>query len=180
MNILETRFDSVFVLEYLSFKDNRGEFVKTIHEERFKEFGLDPYFAESYYSISAKDVLRGMHFQVPPFDHNKLVYVVKGSILDVVLDLRQRSCTFGEYFAIELNERNRRGLYIGKGFAHGFLSLEDNTIVEYHTSTIQSKEHEDGVHFNSFGFEWPVNCPIISNRDERFEFFEHGYKTLFK
>ncbi|MBT2562747.1 dTDP-4-dehydrorhamnose 3,5-epimerase family protein [Pedobacter sp. ISL-64] len=158
-------------MEYNSFLDNRGEFVKTIHKETFLEKELDYIFTESFYSISNKNVIRGMHFQVPPKDHSKLVYVVTGSIIDVVLDIRKTSETFGRFFSIELSAKNRKGIYIGKGFAHGFLSLENDTTVEYHTSTSQSRECEAGIRFDSFGYDWEVEKPILSNRDLEFKIF---------
>jgi dTDP-4-dehydrorhamnose 3,5-epimerase len=172
MNIVATPFNDLFVMEYLSFKDNRGEFVKTIHEETFNKANLDYHFTESFYSVSNKNVIRGMHFQISPHDHNKLVYVVTGSIIDVVLDLRKSSETFGRFFHLELSDKNRKGIYIGKGFAHGFLSLQENTVVEYHTSTSQSRDHEKGIHYDSFGFNWNVESPILSTRDQQFDLFD--------
>jgi dTDP-4-dehydrorhamnose 3,5-epimerase len=176
MDVKITEFNDLFVLEYSSFKDNRGEFVKTIHKDFFLENKLEWNFTESFYSVSYKNVFRGMHFQYYPNDHEKLVYVVKGKILDVVLDLRFESETYGKYFATELSDKNRKGIYIGKGFAHGFLSLEDNTIVEYHTTTVQSKECEGGVKWDSFGFEIPIENPIISQRDGAFAPFDKVIK----
>ena len=165
MTITKTALPGIFILDFFSFKDDRGEFVKTIHDTTFQENGLEYQFTESFYSISKKDVIRGMHFQNPPHDHVKLVYVIAGSIIDVLIDLRSTSATFGQYLAVELSDKNRRGIYIDRGFAHGFLALENNTIVEYHTSTSQNKESEGGVLYNSFGFDWPVVNAIVSNRD---------------
>jgi dTDP-4-dehydrorhamnose 3,5-epimerase/CDP-3, 6-dideoxy-D-glycero-D-glycero-4-hexulose-5-epimerase len=176
MNIKTTDFTDLFVLEYNSFKDNRGEFIKTIHRETFIENNLEWNFAESFYSISHKNVFRGMHFQYPPNDHEKLVYVVKGAVTDVILDLRFDSSTFGQYFAVELSDKNKKGIYIGKGFAHGFLSLEDDTIVEYHTTTIQNKECEGGVKWDSIGFDFPEKEIIISDRDSNFLPFDINKK----
>lgn len=176
MNVIITEFNDLYVLEYNSFKDNRGEFVKTIHKDVFIENKLEWNFAESFYSVSHKNVFRGMHFQYCPNDHEKLVYVVKGAILDVVLDLRSDSKTYGKFFTIELSEYDRIGLYIGKGLAHGFLSLEENTIVEYHTTTVQSKECEGGVKWDSFGYEMPIKNSIISQRDDAFPPFDKGIK----
>lgn len=178
MNIVTTGFRDLYVLELLSFKDKRGEFVKTIHAETFFKSGLDFEYTESFYSVSNKDVIRGMHFQIPPDDHSKLVYVVKGTIIDVVLDLRVNEPTFGQFYSVELSETNRKAVYIGKGFAHGFLSLEEDTIVEYHTSTSQSRACEGGILWHSFGYEWPVNSAIISDRDAAFESFEN-FKSPF-
>lgn len=171
MEIKDTTFQDLYIMEYNSFLDQRGEFVKTIHKETFLNEGLEYIFNESFYSVSNKNVIRGMHFQVPPEDHAKLVYVVTGSIIDVVLDIRNDSPNFGEFFSIELSAKNRKGIYIGKGFAHGFLALEDNTTVEYHTSTSQNRECEAGIKFDSFGYDWEVKEPILSIRDLAFQNF---------
>ena len=176
MKINATEFSDLYVLEYDSFKDNRGEFIKTIHKDTFNESKLEFHFLESFFSISKREVFRGMHFQLPPNDHVKLVYVVKGAIVDVVLDLRCQSPTFGKYFSIELSEGNRKGVYIGKGYAHGFLSLENDTIVEYHTTTIQNKGSEGGVKWDSFGYELPIKEPIVSERDASFLPFDQKSK----
>lgn len=178
MKILETKFKDLFVLEYGSYHDKRGEFVKTIHKETFETNGLMALFTESFYSVSSKNVIRGMHFQNPPADHIKLVYVITGAILDVVLDIRRDSSTYGKAFSIELSEANRKGIYIGKGFAHGFLALEDKTVVEYHTSTSQSKQYEEGIRYDSFGFDWNVQAPILSERDLSFKDFSE-FNNLF-
>jgi dTDP-4-dehydrorhamnose 3,5-epimerase len=173
MEIKDTAFEDLYIMEYTSFLDQRGEFVKTIHKETFLSKGLVYIFNESFYSVSNKNVIRGMHFQVPPEDHAKLVYVVTGSIIDVVLDIRNDSPSFGEFFSIELSTKNRKGLYIGKGFAHGFLALEDNTTVEYHTTTSQNRECEAGIKFDSFGYDWNVKEPILSVRDLAFQNFSN-------
>jgi dTDP-4-dehydrorhamnose 3,5-epimerase/CDP-3, 6-dideoxy-D-glycero-D-glycero-4-hexulose-5-epimerase len=175
MNIAKTDIDGIFLLDFFSFKDNRGEFVKTIHKETFEEYHLDYIFDESFYSVSKKNVLRGMHFQTPPADHAKLVYVVSGKILDVVVDLRQGP-TFGQCYSVELSDENRKAVYIGKGFAHGFLALEENAIVEYHTTFSQSKEHEAGIRWDSFGFDWGIDNPVLSLRDQNFSSFDFETK----
>ena len=171
MKIVKTEFHDLFVIEYASYKDNRGEFVKTIHEKTFAEHGLEWKFTESFYSVSDQHVIRGMHYQKPPADHAKLVYVITGAIIDVVLDIRQSSPTFGQAFSVELSAENRKGIYIGKGFAHGFLALQKGTTVEYHTTTSQDKEAEGGIKYDSFGFNWGIDKPILSIRDAAFEGF---------
>jgi len=168
MKIESTIFSDLFVLNLSAIDDERGRFVKTIHDETFKQHGLEYQFTESFFSVNNANVIRGMHFQSPPFDHVKLVYVVVGRILDVVVDLRSNSETYGKYFKIELSAENHSALYIGKGFAHGFLAAEENSIVEYHTTTSQNRQSEGGLLFNSFGFEWPVVNPIVSKRDSEF------------
>lgn len=171
MEIIKTFIDDLFILDFGSFKDKRGEFVKTIHSETFEKYGLEYKFEESFFSISNRNVIRGMHFQVPPEAHEKLVYIINGRITDVVLDIRKESRTFGQYLSVELNSEKRQGLYIGKGLAHGFHSLADNTIVEYHTTTPYSSICETGIKFNSFGYNWNVNKPIVSDRDLKFSIF---------
>lgn len=176
MEIIKTTFSDLFILQFDSFKDSRGEFVKTIHKETFEKCNLEFKFQESFFSISQKNVFRGMHFQLSPHDHVKLVSVIKGSIIDIALDLRSQSPTFGQYFSVELSEENRKGIYLGKGFAHGFLSLINETIVEYHTSTIQHKESESGIRWDSFGFPFQIDQLILSQRDETFLPFSEQIK----
>lgn len=171
MEIANTDFNDLYLMDYASYHDDRGEFVKTIHAETFIKSNLEYNFTESFFSVSKKNVIRGMHFQLPPADHTKLVYVVTGSIIDVVLDIRKESATYGQVFSIELSSENRKGIYIGKGFAHGFLSLEDNTTVEYHTSTSQDRALEQGIKYDSFGYNWNLEDPVISVRDAGFKPF---------
>ena len=109
-----------------------------------------------------------MHFQTPPYDHVKVVYVCKGKILDVVVDIRKNSNTYDKYFSIELNENNGTYLYIPKGLAHGFKSLEDDSIVNYMQTSCYNNEHDCGISYNSFGFDWGITAPIISERDKHF------------
>jgi dTDP-4-dehydrorhamnose 3,5-epimerase len=176
MIIEETPFQGLFVITYKPFIDERGELIKTINSDIFKKYNLNFKFKESYFSISKKNVFRGMHFQKNPFEHEKLVHVLKGSIIDILLDLRSESKTFGKFYTIKLNDKNRKAVYISKGFAHGFLSLKNNTIVEYHTTTVQNKQSEDGIKFNSFGYKLPIENPIISLRDSEMNSFNTNIK----
>lgn len=178
MEINETFIQNLYLINYKSFNDNRGEFVKTIHRNYFQERGLEYTFNESFFSVSNKNVIRGMHFQVPPDEHSKLIYLISGRIIDVVLDIRKQSPTYGKYFCIELSTQLRQGLYIGKGLAHGFLSLTDNSVVEYHTTSVHSTQNESGIHFDSFGFDWNSKDPIISDRDLNFKSF-HIFNSPF-
>jgi dTDP-4-dehydrorhamnose 3,5-epimerase len=123
---------------------------------------------ESYFSISKRNVIRGMHFQLPPNDHEKLVYVPHGAILDVVVDLRKNSPTYGKYISIELSDQNKKSIFIPKGFAHGFKSLFDDTITVYNVATEYSSIADSGIHYNSFGFDWEIKHPIVSPRDVKF------------
>ncbi len=172
MKFVSTEIDGVYIIENFNAKDSRGSFTKTFNAEMFKEAKLCVGFKESYYSISNKDVIRGMHFQLPPFEHEKLVYVAKGEVLDVVLDLRKDSKTFGKYISVNLSGDNCRSLYIPKGLAHGFRSLKDDTIMVYNVSTVYNAEYDSGILYNSFGFDWGIITPIISERDKSLKEFE--------
>lgn len=168
MELIQTAFEGLYVLQTVNFQDSRGGFQKLFNEEFFRANGLDTDFREFYYSVNRKGVRRGMHFQTPPFEHTKLVYVSKGRVLDVCVDIRRRSKTYGECFTIELDDQNARYLYIPKGFAHGFLSLEDGSIVNYAQTSCYNKECDCGIDQASIGFDWPVANPIVSGRDLTF------------
>jgi dTDP-4-dehydrorhamnose 3,5-epimerase len=168
LKLVPTDFAGMFVLQPRIFTDRRGDFVKTFHAEIFRELGLNFAPREEFFSTSAKNVLRGMHFQLPPAAHAKLVYCLTGSVLDVVLDLRKSSPTFGRVFSRELSAVNRELLFIPAGLAHGFLSLTDHSLMVYQTDTIHSPAYDAGIAWNSFGFNWPVENPIMSERDEKF------------
>ena len=171
MNIIPTKLSGVFIIETNLFQDERGSFVKTLNRDLYQEKNLPSDFSESFYSISKKNVIRVMHFQTPPKDNCKLVFVSAGSILDVVLDIRKGSPTFGQYETFELSSANHKMIYISPGFAHGFLAKEDNTCTNYMTTSTYSKENDKGIKPDSFGMEWNVENPIISSRDLSFPTF---------
>ncbi|MCC2631400.1 MAG: dTDP-4-dehydrorhamnose 3,5-epimerase [Patescibacteria group bacterium] len=179
MNIHRTDLEGIRVIEPPHFIDERGTFTKTFHKEAFEKESLGTDFQESYYSTSKKNVIRGMHFQSPPQDHAKLVYVTRGSILDVVLDIRKNSPTYGKHLTFELSAENHKAIYIPSGFAHGFLSLEDGTAVTYLQTTMHSPEHDKGIHAHSFGLQWDISKPIMSERDLSFPHFEE-FQTPFQ
>ena len=172
VRIVETKISGLKILEPRVFEDSRGKFIKTFNDDFFKEHGLDIEIKESYYSISHKDVFRGMHFQTPPYDHLKLVYVPYGKIIDVVLDIRKNSPTYGESFEVELSSENAKILIIPKGLAHGFKSLEDNTNVTYMQTSGYSPEYDAGIKFDSFGYDWDLIEAKMSERDLGFEGFD--------
>ena len=154
--------------------DMRGAFVKTYHRPSFANEGFDFDAQEEFYSTSARGVIRGMHFQIPNHAQAKEVTCLRGSILDVVLDLRLDSPTYGQHWSIELSAKKPAVLHIPVGFAHGFLSLEDDSLVHYRCSTPHSPDHDCGIRWNSFGFVWPVANPVLSERDRAFpEFGEY-------
>jgi dTDP-4-dehydrorhamnose 3,5-epimerase/CDP-3, 6-dideoxy-D-glycero-D-glycero-4-hexulose-5-epimerase len=166
-----TPIAGLFVLSNSLFYDERGCFKKIFSKNTFKDLSLNTDFAELYYSVNKKNVIRGMHFQIPPMDHVKLVYVIAGKIHDVCLDLRHNSKTFGKYYECMFSGNDSNYLYISKGIAHGFASLEDNTIVHYAQTSCYSQEHDAGIRYNSFGFIWNVRNPIVSDRDKSFPVF---------
>ncbi|MEI8309886.1 MAG: dTDP-4-dehydrorhamnose 3,5-epimerase family protein [Verrucomicrobiota bacterium] len=154
-----------FLLLPKIFNDSRGTFIKTYHAPSFEALGIPFLPLEEFFSISHKGALRGMHFQMPPHDHEKLAYCFRGSVLDVLLDLRRSSPTYGKCASVVLSGENRLQLFVPKGVAHGFLSLEDESVMVYTTSTIHMPAHDAGILWNSFGFDWPDVPKILSGRD---------------
>jgi dTDP-4-dehydrorhamnose 3,5-epimerase/CDP-3, 6-dideoxy-D-glycero-D-glycero-4-hexulose-5-epimerase len=170
MNFENLGIEECYLVKNFVSHDIRGTFVKTFHEEEFRNAGLQTEFKESYYSLSKKNVIRGMHFQTPPSAHDKLVYVTYGSILDVVLDIRKDSATYGKSISVQLNALND-SIYIPKGCAHGFLTLSDEALVVYNVSSVYNPSADRGLLWNSFDFDWEITDPIISDRDSAFESF---------
>ncbi len=152
--------------------DSRGTFVKTFHNETFSQHSLADRFTEEYFSISKQGVLRGLHFQLPPHDHAKLVCVLRGRIHDVVVDLRRGSPTYGKHASFEISA-DLDGycmLYIPRGLAHGFFAREDQTIMLYHCTTVYAPDSDTGIRWDSAGIDWPLAgmTPILSERDRTF------------
>jgi dTDP-4-dehydrorhamnose 3,5-epimerase/CDP-3, 6-dideoxy-D-glycero-D-glycero-4-hexulose-5-epimerase len=168
MKKIETGFEGLVIIKSNVFEDERGLFLKTFNETIFKSLGLETNFKERYYSVSKRNVIRGMHFQTPPYDHVKLVNVIAGRILDVVVDLRENSKTYKQVFNVCLDAYKGEMLYIPSGFAHGFKSLDDDTIVEYFQTTEYAPNNDEGIHYNSIEFDWKCSFPIVSDRDSNF------------
>lgn len=156
----------VFVIHGRIFKDDRGEFRKSVHKPEFEKLGLKWSFDEQFYTISHKNVVRGMHIQLPPHDHEKLVYCVQGQVLDVLVDLRKDSPQFGQTMSVTLDHESGESLYIPKGVAHGFRSMTDNSIMMYAVTTCHSPAADTGVRWNSIPFDWGIVDPIVSVRDK--------------
>ncbi len=168
MNIIQTRIHGCFEIQPDIHRDNRGTFIKTFHESAFKESGLTTSFAEEYHSLSKKGVLRGLHFQIPPHDHIKVIYAASGKIFDAIVDLRVGSPTYGEHAIFELSDENASLLYLPSGIAHGFYVLSDYALVMYKVTTTYAPEHDTGILWNSVGIPWPDTSPIMSERDKTF------------
>ena len=158
---------NVFVLECPHFPDHRGDFTKLFHASALLAHGMDFTPAESFLTRSKAYVLRGMHFQVGEAAHDKLVTCVKGKVLDVVVDVRPESAHFNHPIAVELSEASHTALMIGKGYAHGFLTLEDDSWMLYSTTTVHCPSLDRGVRWDSIAFDWPIDHPVISDRDGR-------------
>ncbi len=175
---LITKLLGVRVLEQTVFNDPRGCFVKTFQKCVFDDLQLNNDFEEYFYTKSTKNVIRGLHFQAPPYDHAKLVSVITGTILDVVLDIRLNSPTYNQYQTFELSAENHKSIYIPSGFAHGFCTLGEEATVSYLTTSEHSSNHDKGIRYDSFGFDWPIKDPILSARDLLLPVFNE-FKTPF-
>jgi dTDP-4-dehydrorhamnose 3,5-epimerase len=149
------------------FNDERGCFFESYNCETFKNLGIEDVFVQDNQSCSKKNVIRGLHFQIPPFAQAKLVRVIKGAVLDVAVDLRKESATYGQHFSIILNEENQLQFYIPVGFAHGFAALEEDTIFAYKCSEIYHKEAERSILFNDkdLNINWNIDNPIVADKD---------------
>ncbi|MFM2385645.1 MAG: dTDP-4-dehydrorhamnose 3,5-epimerase [Bacteroidota bacterium] len=172
MTIEATTLPGVLQLQHHKHQDARGSFVKLFHESTLQNAGINFTVRESFYSTSHKGVLRGMHFHQSPHEHAKIVLCTSGSILDVVLDIRQHSPTFGQTAQCILSAEKANALYIPEGFAHGFVSLEDNSTTLYLQNGMYSAEHDSGILYNSFNFAWPDMALTISDRDNSFQSLE--------
>lgn len=178
MEIENTFIEGLKLIRLSRHIDPRGSFLKVFNADFLKQNNLSTNIRESYFSVSQKNVIRGMHFQVPPFEHIKMIYLNQGHITDVVLDIRKKSPTYGQFFKIELSEKNSLLVYIPIGCAHGFLSKQDNTMVTYIQTSVYNKESDQGIKYNSFGMDWEGKEHIVSERDNSFVSFR-DYNSVF-
>jgi len=167
MNIIETELSGLLIIDPKVFGDKRGYFFESYNADAFKAAGIETEFMQDNESSSVKGVLRGLHFQEPPFEQGKLVRVARGSVLDVSVDIRKDSPTFGKWTSFELSEQNKRMLWIPPGFAHGFVTLEDNTIFIYKCTKVYHMDSENSIRWDDpeLGIDWGVENPIVSNKD---------------
>ncbi|MFY7945847.1 MAG: dTDP-4-dehydrorhamnose 3,5-epimerase [Bacteroidia bacterium] len=166
MKITKTKIDGLLILQPTVFQDSRGYFMESFRKDLFDAEGV-PEFVQDNQSLSSKGTLRGLHFQAPPFAQGKLVRVISGSVLDVAVDIRKSSATYGQYFCIELSASNFTQFYIPPGFAHGFETLEDNTVFSYKCTNYYHKESEGGLLWNSksLALPWRLSEHILSDKD---------------
>lgn len=173
MKFINVDIEGLTVIEPNVFEDDRGYFFESYNQRDFDENGIKDLFVQDNQSKSQKDVLRGLHFQKPPYTQAKLVRVIQGSVLDVAVDLRKNSKTYGKHFSVVLSEENRKMFFVPKGFAHGFLTLEDDTIFSYKCSNVYNTESEDAVLWNDeeLNIDWGVKNPILSEKDNKAKTF---------
>ena len=150
------------------FEDPRGYFFESYNHSRFIEAGINDHFVQDNQSLSQAGVLRGLHFQTGDFSQSKLVRVIKGAVWDVAVDIRVGSPTYGKHLAVELNEHNKTMLYVPVGFAHGFLTLTDDTIFSYKCGNVYNKASEMGIMWNDpeLNIDWKIENPLLSEKDQ--------------
>lgn len=170
MEICERKIKGVFEINLKPFIDYRGFFMRTYDEQIFTSTGLSrPWLQENHSRSEKGGIIRGLHFQLPPFTETKLVRCIVGAVLDVFVDLRAGSPNFGQWDSIELSAENKKMIFIPRGFAHGFCTLSAESEVVYKVDNVYSKEHERGLIWNDphIGIDWPLNDPILSEKDRR-------------
>lgn len=174
MNITQTSLRDLLVIEPKVFEDDRGYFFESWNKAVFEEKGLYLNFIQDNQSLSSKGVLRGLHFQNPPYAQGKLVRVIQGSVMDVAVDIRKASLTYGEYFSIILSGKNKKSVWIPPGFAHGFVTLEDDTVFTYKCTDVYNKESEGSILWNDkdLNIDWGMENPIVSDKDAASPTFE--------
>ena len=180
MNIIPTEFPDVYIIEPQVFSDDRGFFFEDFNLNKLKKTIGDFQIIQGNESKSKVGVIRGLHFQKPPFAQAKLVEVIKGEVLDVIVDLRTDSPTFGKYLSVILNDKNKKMLYIPKGFAHGFITLSKNAIFHYYVDSAYSPESESGIRYNDkiLNINWRKRYVIVNNKDQQLKGFdEQTYYT---
>ena len=169
MKIIETEIEGLKIIEPDVFGDNRGWFCETYNAERYRNAGIENVFVQDNESFSSKGVVRGLHWQAAPHTQAKLVRVIKGAVWDVAVDIRNGSPTFGKHVAVTLSGENRKQLYIPRGFAHGFIVLEDDTLFSYKCDNLYCPTAERGMRFDdpALGIKWPevVSTVVLSDKD---------------
>ncbi len=168
MQFIETSIPGLLIVKPQVFADDRGYFFESFSEQKFKGAGINFHFVQDNESKSQKGVLRGLHFQNPPHAQGKLVRVIKGAVLDVAVDIRKGSPTYGKYEMVELTGNNKTLLWIPPGFAHGFVTLEDDTVFFYKCTNSYNKESEGSIRWDDpdLNIQWNITNPILSEKDK--------------
>ncbi len=168
MQVTKTFIEGLLVIQPTVFNDARGYFYEPYNKKAFAEIGVGEEFVQDNQSFSQKGVIRGLHFQNPPHAQAKLLRVIQGSIWDVAVDIRKSSPTYGKYFGVELSAANKTIFYVPKGFAHGFLTLEDDTMLLYKCSDFYNKASEESIIWNDpeIAIPWNISDPVLSEKDQ--------------
>jgi len=174
MKFTRLEIPDLVIIEPTVFADPRGYFYESYSKKAFIEAGIHDEFVQDNQSLSQKGVLRGLHFQVPPFAQSKLVRVIQGAVYDVAVDIRRNSPTYGKFVKVLLSEKNKQMLFVPVGFAHGFITLEDNTIFSYKCGNVYHKASESGLPWNdkSLNIDWEFENPLLSEKDAHFAPFD--------
>jgi len=174
MEIVKTKIPDLVILKPKVFEDERGYFFESYNKEVFLRLGIDQNFVQDNESKSAKGVLRGLHFQKPPFTQGKLVRVMRGAVLDVAVDLRKSSPTYGQWASVELTQDNKWMYWVPPGFAHGFVTLNDETVFFYKCTNVYNKASEGSIRWNDpdLNINWGIENPILSEKDKNAPFFK--------
>ena len=168
MEIINTSIEGLLIIKPDVFEDERGYFFESFNQQKFQNAGIDVRFVQDNESKSKKGVVRGLHFQLSPYEQGKLVRVIAGSALDVAVDLRKNSASYGKWASILLTDKNKWMYWIPPGFAHGFATLEDDTIFFYKCTNLYHKESERSILWNDpdLMIDWGIRNPVISERDK--------------
>ena len=172
MEVIKTAIDGVLIIEPRFFEDSRGYFFESFNEKEFKEKVADVDFVQDNQSLSADNVIRGLHFQKPPYAQAKLVRVVRGAVMDVVVDIRRNSPTYGKYFQVYLSETNLKQFFVPRGFAHGFVAVKPDTVFQYKCDNFYNKESEGCILYDdpTIAIPWEnwvhKTCQIVSEKDK--------------
>ena len=170
LKLINTKFKDAYLIQADIHSDNRGFFMESYNSKKFSEYGLDMVFVQDNHALSHQSgTLRGLHYQLNPFAQTKLVRVTKGSIYDVIVDIRKNSPTYGQWEGFTLTAENKLQLLVPKGFAHGYCTLENDTEVQYKVDNWYSPEHDRGIAWNDpiLNITWPVENPILSIKDQK-------------
>jgi len=182
MKFIETKIEGLIILEPTVFGDNRGYFLESYNQAKFEDIVGKFLFVQDNESKSSKGVLRGLHFQKPPYDQAKLVRCIEGKVLDVAVDLRKGSKTYGEYLALELSSKNKKQLFVPTGFAHGFLVLSKSAIFAYKVDNIYAPDYDSGICWNdpTLNIPWGIyeSEILVSEKDSKLPFFSE-FKSPF-
>ena len=174
MHIEKTPIEGLLIIHTQIFTDARGHFYESFNERLFAEVGIDCKFVQDNQSFSQKNILRGLHFQKTPHAQHKIVRVVHGAVLDVVVDIRSNSSTYGQHFSILLNAENKTMFYIPEGFAHGFLALKNNTVFSYKCAGYYEQTAEETLLWNDpqLNIDWGITSPLLSTKDSNGKTFQ--------